>query len=111
MKVVIPNVAGIIKKTKGWCERAGKKPYVKSWKDEKEVRLKIHVDRKCSDEAMDGGFFPKMAIPLNEKAFEEVRLKFSPRFSEKDKDDFLAEVKRLLPDSPIKKPMIFRDAK
>lgn len=99
MKVVIPNAAGIIKKTKGWCERNGKKPYVKSWKDEKEVRLKIYVDRKCSDDVMDSGFFPKMAIPLNEKAFEEVRLKFSPKFS--GKEDFVQKVKDLLPNSTI----------
>ena len=99
VKVIVPNVAGIIKKTHGLCERAGKKTYIKNWKDEKEVRLKIYVDRVCGDPAMDSGFFPKMEIPLNEKVFEEVRLKFSPKFS--GKEDFAQKVKELLPNSTI----------
>ena len=99
IKVVIPNVAGIVKRTHGLCERTGKKPYIKSWKDEKEVRLKIYVDRICGDTAMDSGFFPKMAIPLNDKAFERVRLKFSPNFI--GKEELVQKVEELLPDSQI----------
>ena len=39
----IPNVAGIIKNTKGTCTRNDNEPYTKEWISEKEVRLKVGI--------------------------------------------------------------------
>ncbi len=40
-----PSVAGIVKPTKGMCQRWEKEPYEKDWSTEKEVRLKVGIQQ------------------------------------------------------------------
>lgn len=105
---ITPEVAGIIKSKKGICTRWGKEPYEKDWTTEKEVRLKVGIQQfdifKNEHESHDGmimqePFFPKVAVPLVEDAFREIRIKFSPSF--KDKDVFIEKIKTLLPESIV----------
>lgn len=94
--IVIPGVAGIIKKKSGICSRWGSAPYEKNWEDEKEVRLKIQLAKYCNEDMPS-----KMRIPLADTAFDELVLEFSPAFPEEDKKDFLKQVHGLLPESTV----------
>lgn len=98
-----PAVAGIIKSTKGICQRWGVEPYEKDWATEKEVRLKVGVQQvdifANGDEIHDGmiikeAFFPKIAVQLTENAFEEIKIKFSPDF--KNKEAYLRKLKEMI---------------
>lgn len=101
-----PEVAGIIKYTHGMCERTGKEPYEKDWTTEKEVRLKVGIQQfdinKNGNEEHDGmimtkAFCPKIAVPVSENAFDEIYIKFSPEFE--NKDEFLNELRNMIPRS------------
>ena len=96
INAVIPEVAGIVKKKKGLCSRAGSSSYEKNWEEEKEVRLKIRLEKYCTEEAPS-----KLRIPLTDAAFDELVLEFSPEFPEDDKSEFLKKVHNLLPESTI----------
>lgn len=107
-QILTPDVAGIIKSKCGYCERKGKETYIKDWTKEKEVRLKVRVQQldinkngnKIYDQMiMEGVYFPKIAVPISENAFDEIRIKFSPRF--KNKSGYIEELKILLPESKI----------
>lgn len=104
----IPEVAGIIKAEKGICQRWGKKPYEKDWTIEKEVRLKVGIQqldifknghKNHDGMIMNGMFFPKVAVPVTDDAFEEIKIKFSPDF--KNQDDYIKQIKQILPNSVI----------
>lgn len=103
-----PAVAGIIKSTKGICQRWGVEPYEKDWSTEKEVRLKVGIQQLDilangneihDDMIMKEAFFPKIAVALTEDAFEEVKIKFSPAF--KDRKAYLKKVENMLPGRKI----------
>lgn len=107
-RTLTPGIAGIIKSTKGMCQRWGKEPYMKDWTSEKEVRLKVGIQQfdifKNGYENHDGmivqnGFFPKVAIPVSGKAFDEIKIKFSPNF--KNQEEYLEKLNNILPDSAI----------
>ena len=108
-RTLTPGIAGIIKSTKGMCQRWGKEPYMKDWTSEKEVRLKVGIQQfdifKNGYEIHDGmivqnGFFPKVAVPVSEKAFDVIKIKFSPEF--KNQDEYLEKLRSIVPDSTIK---------
>lgn len=101
-----PEVAGIIKSTHGMCQRNGKEPYEKDWTTEKEVRLKVGIQQfdinVNGNEVHDGmimqsAFFPKIAVSISEEAFDEIKIKFSPKFE--NKDEFLNELREIMPHS------------
>lgn len=103
---LLPEVAGIIKSTHGMCRRYGKNPYEKDWTTEKEVRLKVGIQQLdinlngnvVHDEMiMQNVYFPKIAVPISEDAFNEIKIKFSPKFE--NKDEFLNELREIMPDS------------
>ena len=103
-----PEVAGIIKSTKGICKRFGKAPYEKDWTTEKEVRLKVGI-QQCDiykngyeiydSMIMQDVFFPKIAIPLNENAFNIIKIRLSPNFQ--NKETFIENIASLLPGNKI----------
>jgi hypothetical protein len=103
-----PEVAGIVKSTHGISKRYGREPHEKDWTSEKEVRLKVGVQQldifPNGHEQHDGmimgsAFFPKIAVPVSDKAFDIVKIGFSPKFV--DKDAYLKDLQDLLPDSVI----------
>ncbi len=103
-----PVIAGIIKSKKGLCQRRGREPYMKDWSSEKEVRLKVGIQQleifKNNNEIHDGMimqnvFFPKIAIPVSDEAFDEIKIKFSPGF--KNQKEYIGEIRKLLPNSII----------
>lgn len=103
-----PAVAGIVKSTRGICQRWGQEPYEKDWTTEKEVRLKVGIQQfdiflnghEIHDNLiMKKVFFPKIAMELTEKAFEELKIKFSPGF--KDRESYLKKVEDILPGRKI----------
>lgn len=97
---LVPYVAGIIKSTSGLCCRWGSEPYKKDWTTEKEVRLKVGINNTFNN--MNSlPIFPKIAVSLNDEAFEEFKIRFSPNVSQNRKDDFITELKTLLPISKI----------
>ena len=107
-RCLIPEVAGIIKCTKGLCTRWGNAPYEKDWTTEKEVRLKVGIQQYdifengelYHDEMiLRGVFYPKISVPMSENAFKQIRIKFSPKFVGKDK--FIEKIKELMPESEI----------
>ena len=92
----------------GISRRPGKKPREKDWTTEKEVRLKIGIQQleifSNGYEIHDGivmktDFFPKIAVPVSERAFDTVKIGFAPRFQERKR--FLEEIQQLLPESII----------
>lgn len=103
-----PEIAGIVKSTHGICCRNGKEEYDKDWTTEKEVRLKVGIQQ--FDISMNGNeehdkmimqdaFFPKIAVSLTEDAFSVIRIKFSPKFE--NKDAFMNELRELMPHSKL----------
>lgn len=107
-RTFVPEVAGIIKKTRGSCEREGKKPYEKNWTSEKEVRLKVGVqqcDISCYGNAIIDStiwknlYFPKIAVPFTDDAFDIIKIRFSDGFQ--DKDAYIGEIKKYRPESKI----------
>ena len=48
---------------------------------------------------MKSAFFPKIAIPVSDDAFDVVQIGFSPQFSAKK--ELLEEIRQLLPESTI----------
>jgi len=103
MKSVVPSVAGIIKNKSGICERRESTPYEKDWSSEKEVRLKLGI--MSPNDLMKGPSSPistKIAVSLNDNAFEKFQIRFSPKISEEKKESFIKELYKLLPSSNIK---------
>lgn len=39
-------------------------------------------------------FFPKVVVPISEEAFDEIKIKFSPKFE--NKDEFLNELQEIM---------------
>ncbi|MDO4548630.1 MAG: hypothetical protein Q4D04_11060 [Clostridia bacterium] len=105
---IVPEVAGIIKSCKGECKRNEKETYIKDWCSEKEVRLKVGIQQMritpSGNPIYDGSimkwaFFPKIAVPLTNNAFDQVRIRFSPNYS--NKSECLRRIEKLLPSSKI----------
>ncbi len=100
-----PEIVGIIKSMRGTCQRDGKVAYEKDWSTEKEIRLKVHIQQwnQSYDEyekpTMPRASFPKIAVPLSSEAFDEIKIKFSPLF--RDKENFINEIKQLMPNSKL----------
>jgi len=88
---------GIVKQTTGVCIRNGNEPYLKVWEDEKEVRLKTMIKNEDFEEPFS--YFPKIAVPLSEDAFNVIKIRFSPKFT--DKDEFFKAVMEILPECNI----------
>lgn len=97
---LVPYVAGIIKNTKGLCYRWGSEPYEKDWTTEREVRLKVGIDKMLVN-MNDLPIFPKIAVPLSETAFEEFKIRFGPNVLEEKRKSFIKELKAVLPTSKI----------
>lgn len=97
-----PCIAGIIKKRKGIGVRAGRENYKKIWEDEKEVRLKLMIKNVDYDET--SSYFPKIAVPLDEEAFDIIKIRFGPKFV--GKDEFMKKLERLEPGSFIEEVYI-----
>lgn len=107
-RTLTPEIAGIIKSTHGICRRFGKEPYEKNWTTEKEVRLKVGIQQleifTNGYEIHDGMimktvYFPKIAVPVSDKAFDVVKIGFAPKFG--DKKGFLEKIKKIMPESVI----------
>ena len=107
-RTLTPEIVGIIKSTHGICRRPGKEPYEKDWTTEKEVRLKIGIQQleilpngyKAHDGmVMKTDFFPKIAVPVSEWAFDTVKIGFAPKYQKRKR--FLEEIQQLLPESII----------
>ena len=108
VKTFTPTVAGIIKSTHGLSNRAGKDSHEKDWSSEKEVRLKVGIqqfeNRKngniSHDEMIvDGPYHAKIAVPISEEAFNSIKIRFSPNFT--DRDAFITRIKSIQPQSKI----------
>ena len=87
-------------KTYGMCRRFGEESYDKDWTTEKEVRLKVGIQQleifangyKIHDgQILKTVFFPKIAIPVSENAFDVVKIGFSPQFYARK--EFLEEIR------------------
>ena len=100
--IVVPGAAGIIKNEKGLCSRPGKDPYIKCWESENEVRLKIRIQQNLSD----FGIFPtpnkyllfdKVAVALNERAFDYCKIRFSPLYPSDRKCSIIKQIKEISP--------------
>ncbi|MCD7956580.1 MAG: hypothetical protein LUG93_12730 [Lachnospiraceae bacterium] len=98
-----PEIGGIVKSTHGICRRPGKPDYDKDWTKEKEVRLKVGIQQytnmKNGCEMHDNMifqdfFFPKIAIPITENAFDVLKIRLSPKLE--NKDGFIEELKSLI---------------
>lgn len=104
-KSISQDIPGIIKSRAGWCKRWNKEKYWKDWECEKEVRLKVGVHRLSHNEIgnnlsnTDEPYFRQLVIPLNDDAFDEIKIAFSPNF--KDTKALLDEIKLLYPNSTI----------
>ena len=99
---IVPSVAGIVKRSKGIDNKTG---FAVDWKDESEIRLKLCiVQMKLGNENVykNDPFCPKVAISLNENAFSDFDIRFSPNFSDDRKRDILEEIGKLIPNSTIK---------
>ncbi len=96
-----PTIAGIVKKKKGLCERFGQKAYIKDWTSEKEIRLKIGVWQGPTTEKSFEFFYPKIAVKLDETAFDAFEIRFSPKFDIKRQEEYLDKLYELLPNSKI----------
>ena len=44
-------------------------------------------------------FFPKIAVPVSDEAFDVVKIGFSPQFN--DRKSFLEEIRKIIPESII----------
>lgn len=108
VRTLTPEIGGIIKATHGMCRRFGEESYDKDWTTEKEVRLKVGIQQleifangyKIHDgQILKTVFFPKIAIPVSENAFDVVKIGFSPQFYARK--EFLEEIRQLLPESII----------
>jgi hypothetical protein len=94
-RTLAPHVAGIVKSEQGLCVRQGKESYLKDWREEKEIRLKIGIKQHLTEEKLPF-FFPKIAVPLKDKAFDELQLHFSPDFGEDRKAEYLQQIEQML---------------
>ncbi len=108
VRTLTPEIVGIIKSTHGICRRFGEESYDKDWTAEKEVRLKVGIQQleiftngyeNHDGQILKTAFFPKIAIPVSDMAFDVVKIGFSPQFSAKR--EFLEEIRKLLPESAI----------
>lgn len=102
-----PDIPGIIKATRGICQRDGEAPYVKDWTSEKEVRLKVSIHQVYEDKNgnedhdryINSMWFNRVAVPFTEEAFKTIRIKFSPYFV--GKEDFIDRLHNLLPKANV----------
>lgn len=103
-----PDIAGIIKKTSGLCKRNNKESYIKDWASEKEVRLKIGIQQFSNVKngyeihdgmIMDKAYLSKVRVPLQEQAFETIKIRFSPNFV--NKNEFIEKIRSIIPNSIV----------
>jgi len=102
---VIVNIAGVVKNRKGICRRPGRKGYIKKWSAEKEVRLKIRIQKAMTDTGiapLSDKWYEKAAVSLNDAAFDNLIIRFSPKYPKKEKIITLEKLKEILPESKIK---------
>lgn len=97
---ITPAVVGIIKFERGLCERPGKESYIKEWKEEKEVRLKVGL-QSYGAILPSGTYIPKMAVPLKDEAFSKLQIRFNPDIDKNKMKANMDEIYRILPDSEI----------
>jgi hypothetical protein len=98
-----PEIAGIIKHTKGISRREGQQPKERNWVDEKEVRLKIGIKNQYTPfQEQKNLWFRKLSVSLTHDAFNELVIRFSPEFIEKDKKSYIEKLITLLPNTNIK---------
>ncbi len=90
------------------CRRFGEELYDKDWTTEKEVRLKVGIQQldiftngyeNHDGQILKTAFFPKIAIPVSDVAFDVVKIGFSPQFGARKK--FLEDIRQVLPESVI----------
>jgi hypothetical protein len=97
---VIPRVVGTIKRESGPCVRNGK-TYIKSWKDEKEIRLITQILLPSVAQNLNRPYFRKISVPLSGDAFSDFCIRFSPKYPQKKKHNYIKRMKAILPDSTI----------
>ena len=97
--IILPGIAGNIKKKQGICNRGSRKSYLKNWTTEKEVSLKVVIENKVIDK--HNFVFRRIAVPLNDNAFDDFKIKFSESVSLNRKKEFINQLKTILPDSKI----------
>ena len=91
----------IVKNKTGICNRYGCVSYTKDWESEKEVRLKLRLHQldhvRNGNELHDGMIMPvalrNIAVPLSKDAFEELRIRFSPRF--RNRNEYIKKIESL----------------
>lgn len=107
-RTLTPEIAGIVKSTHGLSTRTGKDTYEKDWSSEKEVRLKVGVQQfhnfkneyeTYNEMIVDEGFYPKISVPITDEAFDIIKIRFSPFFT--NKDEFIEKIKEIQPKSTI----------
>ena len=98
---VFYDVAGIIKSEKGLCRRDGNQEYEKNWKEEKEVRLKTCIMKTFQEECSIANnkkfdnklIIKKVAVPFSDEACENINIRLSPYF--KDKNAFVDQLREV----------------
>lgn len=91
---------GIIKQKRGICKR-DEKEYSKKWEEEKEIRLKATIRTSYYNNETKIFHYPKIAVKLNENAFDKIVLKFNPKLDEERVNNYKLEIKNLKPNSEI----------
>jgi len=91
---ITPEIVGIIKRESGICEREGQTPYVKDWTIEKEVRIKVCIKKFGNDTLIP--YFPWIAVPLNDNAFNELKIRFAPKMPKEKQKEYKEQLESRL---------------
>lgn len=105
IQVIRPQVVGIVKGKSGECKRGGCSTYQKCWKEEKEIRLKLHIQQVMTETGvvpLIKSWFPKAAVKLNKDAFNSCRIRFSPKYPKAKRQETLEKIAAILPTTNIK---------
>lgn len=105
IQVIRPQVAGILKGKTGDCEREGCTIYKKRWKEEKEVRLKLHIQQVMTETGvvpLIKSWSPKAAVKLNKNAFSFCKIRFSPKYPKAKRQETLERIATISPTTNIK---------
>lgn len=105
IQVVRPQVVGIVKGITGDCVREGCASYKKCWKEEKEVRLKLHIQQVMTEAGVAPlikSWFPKAAVKLDKDAFCTCSIRFSPKYPKEKRQETLERIAAISPTTIIK---------
>lgn len=105
VEFIYPRINGIVKSRMGMCRRVGREPYLKNWETEREVRLKVQLQQVMTGVGVAKAtdvWFDRIAVSLNEFAFDRLDIRFSPEYPDCKAVETIDRIHTIMPQTKLR---------